>query len=137
MAIQIILTGLAGREAGREYVVADGFPCVVGRSRTCPVRLPDDPTVSRQHCILETQGPLVSVRDLGSKNGTYINGQNIGAGAPNSAEMDDTVHVGEPHVLRSGDYLALGANAFLVEIFDTSVDTQRVPFLSSLLALPA
>jgi len=33
--------------------------------------------VSRFHAALRTEGPLVTIRDLGSKNGTFVNGKRI------------------------------------------------------------
>ncbi len=46
-------------------------PTIIGRSRTCDVRLAH-PLVSRQHCeVFETNGVLM-VRDLGSMHGTFV-----------------------------------------------------------------
>ena len=56
------------------------------------VSLEHDPTVSRLHAILENHGSAWSIRDLGSRNGTYLNGEKIDA----------------ERVLRSGDELRLG-----------------------------
>jgi len=36
-----------------------------------------DTIVSKEHCVLERQGPAMLLRDLGSMNGTYINGQRM------------------------------------------------------------
>jgi len=135
MSIQIILTGLAGREAGREFIVSDHTPCTIGRSRRCTLRLPDDPTVSRQHCVLESTGSAVLVRDLGSKNGTYLNGENIGQREPSADDSDDTLVSNPPRVVRSGDYLSIGHNAFLVEIVEMAVLTPPLHHLPPELAL--
>ncbi len=48
----------------------------VGRSRTCTVPL-RDPAVSRNHALLFTQDGRVSLRDLNSSNGTYVNGTRV------------------------------------------------------------
>lgn len=47
---------------------------VVGRERTCDVRL-DDPCISRTHAALRRRGNAVYVEDLGSAAGTFVNGQ--------------------------------------------------------------
>ncbi len=60
---------------GREGTptVVRRFPCVVGRGADCQVRLAD-PLVSRRHCALTLREGRVWVEDLGSRNGTYLNG---------------------------------------------------------------
>jgi pSer/pThr/pTyr-binding forkhead associated (FHA) protein len=49
---------------------------VVGRARACEVHL-DSSRVSRRHCCLAFGNGQVLVRDLGSTNGTWINGHRI------------------------------------------------------------
>jgi hypothetical protein len=64
----------------------------VGKATSNLVSLDHDGTVSRLHAVLENLGQAWSIRDLGSRNGTFINGEKI------SAER----------VLRSGDELRVG-----------------------------
>jgi hypothetical protein len=54
-------------------------PIIVGRHPHCNVRLPS-PRVSRRHCCLSEIDGVVIVRDLGSTNGTTINGRRVEAG---------------------------------------------------------
>ena len=49
---------------------------LVGRNEDCDVRL-DHKSVSKLHCILVKTDGLVLVRDLGSTNGTRVNGQRV------------------------------------------------------------
>jgi pSer/pThr/pTyr-binding forkhead associated (FHA) protein len=49
---------------------------VFGRDATCDVPL-DDPTVSRRHAALRQRGGELFVADLGSQNGTFVNGERI------------------------------------------------------------
>lgn len=49
---------------------------VLGRSPTCHVTL-DDPLVSREHAQLTVRGHRVTVEDLGSRNGTLVNGEKL------------------------------------------------------------
>jgi FHA domain-containing protein len=52
---------------------------VIGRSRECDVRV-DDGNVSRRHCEVAQEGPTAwTVADLGSTNGTEVNGERIAA----------------------------------------------------------
>jgi pSer/pThr/pTyr-binding forkhead associated (FHA) protein len=49
---------------------------LVGRNDDCDVRL-DHKSVSKLHCILVKTDGLVLIRDLGSTNGTRVNGQRV------------------------------------------------------------
>lgn len=62
----------------------------VGRSEENEVFLLD-PSVSRAHAVVELDGGAATVRDLGSTNGTFVNGERI-----------------EAHPLRDGDELTFG-----------------------------
>jgi adenylate cyclase len=57
-------------------MIAGGRPYQVGRAVACDLAI-QDPTVSRQHAELELTGAGVRVRDLGSTNGTYLDGQRV------------------------------------------------------------
>ena len=52
---------------------------MIGRHPECDVRL-DSLRISRRHCIITTEGEVVVIRDLGSTNGTWINGRRVAAG---------------------------------------------------------
>ncbi|MBI2686192.1 MAG: SpoIIE family protein phosphatase [Acidobacteria bacterium] len=71
---EILLTGPDG--ASRP-VRLDTSPFVMGRSESVNLPMPGDTMLSRQHCSFEWTGDGWIVRDLGSKNGTTVNGQNL------------------------------------------------------------
>src|SRR5438874_986069 len=71
---------------------------VVGRRRDCGIRVVSR-EVSRRHCLLSYQNGYLSVEDLDSINGTYVNGQRIAA----------------RQMVRPGDRLEIGPAIFLVE----------------------
>ena len=54
---------------------------LVGRSRSCALHIPD-PAVSREHAILYWTGAQWQARDLGSRNGTWVEGQRLLPGEP-------------------------------------------------------
>lgn len=62
-----------GKEAGREFVFEQAS-VVIGRSTDCDVVL-YDPGVSRRHARIFSEGDDFLVEDLGSANGTKVNGQ--------------------------------------------------------------
>jgi pSer/pThr/pTyr-binding forkhead associated (FHA) protein len=62
---------------------------IVGRGRRCHVRL-NAPQVSRRHCSLTRNGEGILVLDLGSTNGTWINGWRVTQGPLN---LGDTLWV--------------------------------------------
>lgn len=80
------------KPSGRELVPLSGPRVTLGKAPTNAIALDHDETVSRVHAVLENLGFAWSIRDLGSRNGTYLNGERI------SAER----------VLRSGDEVRLG-----------------------------
>lgn len=59
----------------REWSLSEG-PNVVGRDRDCAISI-DSPTVSRRHARIVVTSGEATVEDLGSKNGTYVNGQRV------------------------------------------------------------
>jgi len=85
----LTLLVLQGPDKGRRYELPDA-PALVGReSRSLPL---SDNTVSRRHCeLLPADGEWI-VRDLGSANGTYLNGGRVMASA--SLKIGDQIRVG-------------------------------------------
>jgi hypothetical protein len=76
----------------------DRFPFAIGRRPGHDLVLPD-PRVSRDHAVIEQLDGRFRLRDLGSRNGTFLNGQPV-------SEAD----------LRDGDRLAIGAFEVTVRI---------------------
>jgi pSer/pThr/pTyr-binding forkhead associated (FHA) protein len=78
MAARITLTVAIGRVDGPDYVFEAPTRCVVGRASDCDIRLSFVlMDVSRRHCAFEIDPPAVRVRDLGSRYGTFVNGQRL------------------------------------------------------------
>jgi DNA-binding CsgD family transcriptional regulator len=79
--------------AGRELVALEAGRMTLGTDPANDLALPADPTVSRLHAALERYGADWCVRDLDSRNGTFVNGQRVWRERP----------------LRPGDELRVGA----------------------------
>jgi predicted component of type VI protein secretion system len=73
---------------GREHRMEPG--ATIGREE-CDIIL-TDPDVSRRHAAIRLEGEAVAIEDLGSTNGTYVNGERIGA--PRSLRDGDEVKIG-------------------------------------------
>jgi predicted component of type VI protein secretion system len=54
----------------------EDFPSVVGRAPECDQRI-TNPLVSRRHCSFVRHDDQIWVRDLGSRNGTHLNGEPV------------------------------------------------------------
>lgn len=74
---EYVLRGVAGDVFGRSYRLL--APTTVGRAPECDIYL-DDAGVSRQHARLRPLDYGVEVEDLGSTNGSFINGQRVTLG---------------------------------------------------------
>jgi len=97
---------LSGQSVGKMFKV-DRTKYVIGRGSDADIRL-DDEGVSRHHAQLVQYGPgVVSIRDLNSTNGTYVNGNRI-----------------EAHVLSDGDRIQFGSVSILKFSLNDSLEEQ-------------
>jgi hypothetical protein len=81
MSAKVILTIQNGHFQGQQYIFDYSTSCIIGRAEDCHIVLSKDreySTISRHHCLLEIDPPKISIRDLGSRHGTSVNGKLIG-----------------------------------------------------------
>ena len=91
---------------GRTATATLVLPCVIGRIHECQLQLTDE-KVSQQHAKVSLENNAVMIEDLGSLNGTYVNGEKIEG----------------PVELLSGDEVVVGmTNLFFVVSASDSVD---------------
>jgi pSer/pThr/pTyr-binding forkhead associated (FHA) protein len=96
--LKVDLKVLEGRQAGKTIPVpVKQF--LIGREQDCHLR-PNSELISRHHCVFSIDEFSVRLRDLGSTNGTYVNGTRIDS----------------PITLKSGDRIAVGKLSFEVLI---------------------
>ncbi len=74
---------------------------LIGRAADCDLRLRVS-AISRHHCLIRLGSDEVTLMDLGSSNGTYVNGQRVRSQA----------------ALHSGDELRLGTCNFWIDLGD-------------------
>lgn len=60
----------------RPFQLLRGARLTIGRSKDARLRL-DHPSVSRQHAELQREGPIYSIRDCDSVNGTWLDGERV------------------------------------------------------------
>lgn len=90
------LTVLTGTSTGHVYKLAQGTH-LIGRKENSELRITDD-GISRSHAKVRLEGNLVVVEDMGSRNGTYVNGRLIKD--PTPLHDGDKIQVGRTTVLR-------------------------------------
>ncbi len=108
----VTLKVVEGPDKGRSFTFDQPDTFLIGRAETAHFSLPDDPYFSRHHCLLEISPPHVFLRDLGSTNGTYVNGKRV-----------ETAH------LKNGDRIQGGKTVIEVEV---SVDNSPANFPKAL-----
>src|SRR6185295_10945475 len=75
--MQVDLRVLAGPYHGRVFCFTQTDTFLIGRSNDAHLCLTDDKFFSRHHCLLEITPPHCFLRDLGSTNGTFVNGKRV------------------------------------------------------------
>jgi serine/threonine-protein kinase len=97
--MQVKLRVVQGPDPGRVFTFDQHETFIIGRSEDAQFCLPRDKFFSRHHCILEIAPPQCFLRDLGSLNGTFVNGVRV-----------EAVH------LRNGDRIQGGETVLEVEV---------------------
>ena len=87
------LTVEGGPQTGLTYVLGPGNT-IAGRGTEAAIFLPDV-TVSREHVRFAVDKAGLSMSDLGSTNGTYVNRQRLAAGM---LKEDDELMIGKYHL---------------------------------------
>lgn len=88
---------------------------LIGRDADAEVRLPF-PLVSRRHARIDVGGDGASVVDLGSFNGTFVNGERVRRSAPTLLSPGDRIDVGPVRLVFTGDGLLVRSSSDAVEI---------------------
>jgi len=75
--MRVTLNVVAGPQTGRTFSFDQHDTFMIGRSEDSQFCLPHDRFFSRHHCIIEIAPPQAFLRDLGSTNGTFVNGLRV------------------------------------------------------------
>ena len=88
-----------GPRRGESFEFEGHEMLLIGRNCNRGLDLNGDSAISRNHCLIEFAAPLCHLKDLGSSNGTYVNGERV-----KEAE------------LQSGDRVGVGETVIKIEI---------------------
>ena len=97
--MQVNLKVTAGPYKGRIFSFTQHDSFLIGRSPDAHLCLPNDRFFSRNHCLLEMNPPHSYLRDLGSTNGTFLNGHRV-----------------KDAFLNNGDRIQCGETILMVEV---------------------
>ncbi|HLM62063.1 MAG TPA: FHA domain-containing protein, partial [Pyrinomonadaceae bacterium] len=106
--MRVTLRVIAGPQTGRVFTFDQHETFMIGRSEDSQFCLPHDRYFSRHHCLLEIAPPQTFLRDLGSTNGTFVNGLKV-----------DTAH------LKNGDRVQGGETVLEVEVSVQAEETMQ------------
>jgi CheY-like chemotaxis protein len=95
--LHLVRLTLNGRVAGEPRIILKDFPAVVGRKPGSALHL-DDHLISRRHCVFTLQDDQFYLQDLGSTNGTRLNGLSVRGNRP----------------LEDGDWVEIAQTSFRV-----------------------
>jgi eukaryotic-like serine/threonine-protein kinase len=115
---RVVLSIIAGPMRGEEFTFTEATVCTIGRGADCSVQLLGDAhiSVSRRHCQIDMTPSAIRVRDLGSLNGTYVNGELIGRRPLCSGPVESPSACGPEVLLNEGDTIQVGGTLFQVSI---------------------
>jgi len=108
MIAKLIEPGAGGQRAREVLIVGDEF--LIGRGSDCDLRLRDI-NISRHHCIIRIRPQEITLTDLGSSNGSYVNGHRV---------VSQTA-------LKSGDEIQVAEFRFFLDLGEGDVLPESIP----------
>ncbi|MCB0214510.1 MAG: FHA domain-containing protein, partial [Anaerolineae bacterium] len=95
---------------GQVFPIAEGSTFTIGREADNSLSL-DDSQISGHHARVRIQGDHLIIEDLGTTNGTIVNGETLK----------------RPHVLQDGDVISLGSRRLVVQNVETVIEPIAAP----------
>jgi hypothetical protein len=99
LAVDVFETPSPGERKKQSF---NRFPCVIGRSSQCDVRLAGDSQLSRRHAQLVLENGRILLTDLGSNNGTFVDEQRINANTATPLSDGQVIRLGRQTRIRIG-----------------------------------
>ena len=115
-AVRVLLEIISEGQDVSPFVIDRQETVLVGRGEDCDLQISDDSRVSRHHFSLDVNPPHVRLRDLGGRNGTFVNGVCHSANR-GLRTADDGAHTQDAEVnLKQGDRIMIGRTVIEVRI---------------------
>ena len=111
MQVELVVSN--GAKSGQVISIRDER-FFIGRDEDCHLK-PKSDLVSRHHCAIWVEDAYVAIRDLGSKNGTFVNGEQV------HGEQE----------LKDGDSLSVGQLEFTIRLKVSGVSGEKKPKVKS------
>ncbi len=118
--MRVTLRVIAGPHTGRIFTFDQHETFLIGRSESAHFCLPEDRFFSRHHCLLEIAPPQIFLRDLGSLNGTFVNGLRV-----------------EASHLKAGDRIQGGETVLEVEVSVEPQPTEQMNLDGAISTIPS
>jgi pSer/pThr/pTyr-binding forkhead associated (FHA) protein len=116
---------LASLDNKKTSVPIFGLPAVLGRNENTVDMYFFHESVSREHCIFEFLNNRLTIRDLGSTAGTFVNGVRLNPDMPYYIDDGDKVKIGKVKFIFHANYQAL--SAMVQEMMNASVMAEPTP----------
>ncbi len=87
---RLVVVAAMGHEPQAELAIGDS--ATLGRSQTADINV-DDPFASSAHARIFPRGQFMYIEDMGSTNGTYLNGRQLRQ--PERLKVSDSVRIGD------------------------------------------
>lgn len=110
----------------KSFALTEHDTFLLGRMADCHLCVPGDSQVSRHHFILEACPPMASLRDLGSLNGTHVNGKKCGGREKGETPEQGALRQYPSIDLKNGDRITVGQSTIEVRV-ETAPDAVAVP----------
>jgi len=96
---------------GQPRVSLDKPETYIGRLQRSDIVLPNDKLVSRRHAVIQLENGIFTLFDLGSSNGTFVNGRELFAPTP----------------LHHGDHISIGEHELIFQLVEQSETVELPP----------
>jgi pSer/pThr/pTyr-binding forkhead associated (FHA) protein len=123
----VILTATQGDLTGQSFKFNSPNLITIGRHPFCDIQL-SDRTVSRYHCFLKINNTEIKIKDLNSKNGTYLNGEKLKYLGSPQISLTNIVRENDGYAIANRDRIKVAKNILEVGIVNLENNKSHLSF---------